>query len=90
MVPKTANTSTSYPAKLRDDLRSVPFWVNSELDLASWQKPPDVREFIYADAKALFEKHQWHEAYAKFEETLTMVSACSCVRIFCVAHPQQS
>ena len=52
--------------------RGVPFWVNPELDLMTWQKPPDAREFAYADGKALFDKQHWSEACRKFEEVLDL------------------
>ena len=44
--------------------------MNPEQDLITWKKPPELREFLYADAKLDYEKQRWGAAYEKFDEIL--------------------
>jgi len=60
-------------AKLRKDLQNgIPFWVNPEQDLITWRKPPELRDFLYAEAKLEYQKQRWSVAFEKFEDILVV------------------
>jgi hypothetical protein len=60
-------------AKLRTDLQNgIPFWVNPEQDLVTWRKPPELRDFLYAQGKLEYQKQRWSVAYEKFQDILTV------------------
>ena len=60
-----------HAAKLRVDLREgIPFWVNEQQDLITWKKPPEMRSYLYAEAKELFDRQKWDAAASIFEEIL--------------------
>jgi outer membrane protein assembly factor BamD (BamD/ComL family) len=46
--------------------------VNPEQDLITWKKPPDLRDFLYTEAKLDYQKQRWNAACEKFDEILEL------------------